>query len=62
MNPNLPVDILPLPVLQDILIKKGIVQKDDVLRGKGIDPDELRLKEAIVSTDDGNARSAQQCE
>lgn len=34
---------------QDILIKKGIVEKDDVLRGKGIDPDELRLEEAIVS-------------
>ena len=34
---------------QDILIKKGIVEKDDVLRGKGIDPDEQRLEEAIVS-------------
>lgn len=33
---------------QDVLIKKGIVEKDDVLRGKGIDPDELRLEEAIV--------------
>lgn len=36
-------------VLQDILIKKGIVEKDDVLRGKGIDPDEQRLEKAIVS-------------
>eukprot|EP00903_Cladosiphon_okamuranus_P015976 g14756.t1 len=32
---------------EDILIKKGIVEKDDVLRGKGIDPDEQRLEEAI---------------
>lgn len=31
------------------MIKKGIVEKDDVLRGKGIDPDEQRLEEAIVS-------------
>lgn len=34
---------------QDILIKKGIVEEDDVLRGKGVDPDERRLEEAIVS-------------
>lgn len=31
------------------MIKKGIVEEDDVLRGKGIDPDEKRLEEAIVS-------------
>lgn len=31
------------------MIKKGIVEKDDVMRGKGVDPDELRLEEAIVS-------------
>ncbi|CAM9347067.1 unnamed protein product [Chrysoparadoxa australica] len=35
-----------------ILINKGIVQKDDVLRAKGIDPDELRLKEAISKARD----------
>ena len=35
---------------QDILIKKGIVEKDEVLRGKGIDPDERRLEELIVSS------------
>ncbi|CAM9225590.1 unnamed protein product [Ectocarpus sp. 13 AM-2016] len=39
---------------EDILIKKGIVEKDDVLRGKGIDPDEQRLEEAI-----GKAREAE---
>ncbi|CAM9515266.1 unnamed protein product [Phaeothamnion confervicola] len=32
---------------EDILIKKGIVEEDDVLRGKGIDPEERRLKEAV---------------
>jgi hypothetical protein len=32
---------------EDILIKKGIVEKDDVLRGKGIDPEMLRLEEAV---------------
>lgn len=44
---------------QDILIKKGIVEKDDVLRGKGIDPDEQRLEEAIVSTPMEDNRTGQ---
>ncbi len=33
----------------EILINKGIVDRDDVLRKKGVDPDELRIKEAVVS-------------
>ncbi len=33
----------------EILIQKGIVDRDDVLRKKGVDPDELRIKEAVVS-------------
>jgi hypothetical protein len=33
----------------EILINKGILSRDEVLRNKGVDPDEIRLKQAIVS-------------
>ncbi len=33
----------------EILIQKGIVDRDDVLRKKGVNPDELRINEAVVS-------------
>ncbi len=33
----------------EILISKGIVDRDDILRKKGVDPDELRIKELVVS-------------
>ncbi|CAN0140276.1 unnamed protein product [Discosporangium mesarthrocarpum] len=33
--------------IQDILINKGILDEDEVLRGKGIDPNERRLEEAV---------------
>ncbi|KAG5176960.1 thioredoxin-like protein [Tribonema minus] len=32
----------------DILIRKGILTRDEVLRNKGVDPDELRLQEAVA--------------
>ena len=37
------------------------MEKDDVLRGKGIDPDEQRLEEAIVSPPPSRKENSFQC-